>query len=461
MLSRGLMLALPLLVMTGPAEVSASDTAAIETDVDSLFAPLIDRDMVSGSILIARDGHILLAKGYGIANREHDSANTAETVYSLASITKSFTAIAILQLWGQGLLSLDDPVSKYLPDYPQGDRITLRHLLTHTSGIRSYVYLPAYARNERLPLRIEEVIDWFKNEPLEFSPGDHFSYSNSGYALLTYVIQAVSGKSYADYLQENVFGPAGMAASAVDAYTRVVPDRATGYSRDGCSGQATRAEFREPAFAPGAGSAYSTVLDLYRLDRALREGRVLGAQAQDVMVTPRVGTPWGHRYAYGWWVGRSHERRLAHHEGTTQGFACSYRRFLDDDVLVVALLNQDLIVADELFSRLDAIALREPWEPLLGGVSAETLQAVSRYAGVYRMEPDGELIVSLESGRLYVQETGCNRFEAWPMAEGRVFAPGVNALLTFTMDEQTGTVRIRAQYGVLRWLGERDDEAKQ
>ena len=225
--------------------------------------------------------------------------------------------------------------------------------------------------------------------------------------------------------------------------------------------EATRAEFREPAFAPGVGSAYSTVLDLYRLDRALREGRVLGAQAQDVMVTPRVGTPWGHRYAYGWWVGRSHERRLAHHEGTTQGFACSYRRFLDDDVLVVALLNQDLIVADELFSRLDAIALGEPWEPLLGGASAETLQAASRYTGVYRMEPDGELNVSQESGRLYVQETGCSRFEAWPMAEGRVFAPGVNALLAFTEDEKTGKVRIRAQYGVLRWMGERDDAAKQ
>lgn len=460
MLSRALMLALPLLLVTSPVGVNTADTAAIEAEVDSLFAPLVDRDLVSGSVLIAKDGHILLAKGYGLANREHESANTAETVYEIASITKSFTAIAILQLWQQGLLSLDDRVSKYLPDYPQGDRITLRHLLTHTSGIRSYVYLPDYAKNERLPLGIEEVIDWFKNEPLEFSPGDRFSYSNSGYALLTYVIQAVSGKSYADYLQENVFGPAGMTSSAVDAYTRVVPGRATGYSHDGCTGQATRAEFREPAFAPGVGSVYSTVLDLYRLDRALREGRVLGAQTQNVMVTPRVGTPWGHRYAYGWWVGRSHERRLAHHEGTTQGFACSYRRFLDDDVVVVALLNQDLIVADELFSRLDAIALGRPWEPLLGGASAETLQAASRYTGVYRMEPDGELVVNLESGRLYVQETGCGRFEAWPMAEGRIYAPGVNALLAFTEDEATGKVRIRAQYGVLRWLGERDDAAK-
>jgi CubicO group peptidase (beta-lactamase class C family) len=460
MLSRALILALSLLLLSGPVGAAAVDTRAIEAEVDSLLAPLIDRDLVSGSVLIARDGDILLAKGYGLANRECGGPNTPETVHTLASITKSFTAIATLQLEERNLLSLDDPVSKYLPDYPQGDRITLHHLLSHTSGIRSYVFLPGYAKNRRLPLRIEEVIDWFASEPPEFSPGERFSYSNSGYALLTYVIQAVSGMSYADYLEENVFASAGMTSSAVDAYTRVVPGRASGYSRDGCSGQATRAEFSEPSFAPGVGSAYSTVLDLYRLDRALRAGRVLSAKTQETMFTPRVDTPWGHRYAYGWLVGESHGRRLVHHEGTTQGFACSFRRFLDDDVLVVALLNFDFIVADELFSRLDAIALREPWEPLLGVPSEEMLRTMSRYAGVYDMKPDGALTVSLESDRLYVQEAGCDRFEAWPLSSTRAFAPGINALLAFTEDEKTGKFRVRAQYGILRWDGERDNETK-
>jgi len=461
MLSGTLLLVLPLLVVASPAAADSLDAVAIEKQVDRLLTPLVDRDLVSGSVLIARGGNILLAKGFGPANREHGVPNTAETVYSLASITKSFTAIAILQLAEQGLLSVEDTIAKYLPDYPSGDRITLHNLLTHTSGIRSYVFLPDFAEKERLCLSVEEIIDWFKNEPLEFEPGGRFSYSNSGYTLLTYVIQDVSGKSYADYLQENIFEPAGMVDSGVDSYTRIIQGRATGHSRDGCTPKVTRAAFREPSFAPGVGSVYSTVLDLHRLDRALREGRVLSAEMQRMMLTPRVDTPWEHQYGYGWLIGESHGKTIVHHEGATRGFATSFRRFAEDGVLVVALFNQDLIIADELFSRLDDIALDKPWEPLFSGTSKKESDTLTSYVGTYSMEPDGELVVGLDSGRLYIQEHGCSRFEVWSMSRTRGFAAEANALLVFTEEKSTGKVRIRAQYGILRWTGERIEASRQ
>lgn len=455
-----LALGLSLLIAASPAAGDSPDAVAIDKEVDRLLTPLVKRDLVSGSVLIARDGDILLEKGYGQASREHDGRNTPETVYSLASVTKSLTAIAILQLVEQGRLSLDDTIIEHMPGYPSGDQITIRHLLTHTSGIRSYVFISGFGEKERLPLSVEEIIEWFKDEPLEFKPGERFSYSNSGYALLTYIIEKVSGESYADYLQENIFDPAGMTHSGVDSYTRVVKGRATGHSRDGCTGAITRADFREPSFAAGVGSVSSTVKDLYLLDRALHAGRVLREDTQQLMLQPHVETPWGHEYAYGWFVGESHGRRVVHHEGTTRGFATSLRRFVDDDLLVVALFNQDLIIADELFSRLDAIALRRPWKPLFAASSEKKVQALASYVGTYSMEPEGKLVMSSDSGRLYIQEPGCIRFEVWPMSTTRGFATEANALLVFTENEESGKIRIRAQYGILRWTGERARPAR-
>lgn len=445
-----------LLILSVAATGSPTEATSVEQAVDRLLGPLVERNLISGSVLIAHGDSVLLEKGYGLANREHDVTNTGKTVFELASITKALTALSIFQLVEQERLRLDDTVDQFVPDYPSGDKITIGHLLTHTSGIRSYVFLPDFAEKERQPLSVEEIIAWFENEPLEFAPGDRFSYSNSGYALLTYVIERASGESYAEYLKDNVFGPAGMFSSGVDSFTRVVPGRATGYSRDGCTGEITRADFREPGFAPGVGSAYSTVGDLYRLDRALRERRLLSNETQALMTTAHVDTPWGDRYAYGWFVGESRGRKIVHHEGGTRGFMTTFRRFVDDDVVVVALFNQDLMIANEIFSRLDAIAFGETWEPLFPASSSNNAkQALAAYTGNYAMEPDGELAFTAESDRFYIQEPGCSRFEVWPMSATRGFATDANAVLDFSDREEGGKTRIRAQFGILRWEGER------
>jgi CubicO group peptidase (beta-lactamase class C family) len=158
---------------------AASEAPGLEEQVDAVMKPLLDEDLISGSILIARDGRIEVAKGYGPANREHDVPCTADTKYRLASMTKSFTAMAIMMLEERGRLSVDDKLAKYLPDYPQGDKIKLHHLLTHTSGVVNYSALPDHYRVWAMPHTIDQVIARFRDEPLRFEPGTEFGYTTS------------------------------------------------------------------------------------------------------------------------------------------------------------------------------------------------------------------------------------------------------------------------------------------
>jgi CubicO group peptidase (beta-lactamase class C family) len=166
-----------------------------------------------GSVLIAYAGEVLLRQGYGMANLEHGVANSSQTKFRLGSVTKQFTAATILLLQEQGLLEINNLISTYLPNYPEGNQITVHQLLAHTAGIPNYTSFPDYVHKQRTPMTLDEIIAWFSDKPLEFTPGDslrdgkaeRYSYSNSGYTLLTKLIEVVSGQSYADYLQHHIF----------------------------------------------------------------------------------------------------------------------------------------------------------------------------------------------------------------------------------------------------------------
>ncbi|HAA31543.1 MAG TPA: serine hydrolase, partial [Cyanobacteria bacterium UBA8553] len=183
-----------------------------------------------GTVLVAREGEVLLSNGYGLANLEHNIAHTPQTKFRLGSITKQFTATAILQLQEQGLLQVDAPISTYLPNYPNGEQITVHHLLNHTAGIPSYTSFPDYPQKWRTVMSVDELIAWFSDKPLEFTPGDRHNYSNSGYAVLTKIIETVSSQSYADYLQHHIFQPLEMTNSGYDIYEKILPNRASGYT---------------------------------------------------------------------------------------------------------------------------------------------------------------------------------------------------------------------------------------
>src|SRR6185295_430961 len=215
----------------------------------------------NGTVLLSRSGRVVLEKGYGMANFEWDVPNTPSTKFRLGSITKQFTSMAIMQLEERGLLKVQDPIGKYLTDYPKpvADRVTIHHLLTHSSGIPSYTGLPDYGPRMATTSTIAEMIARFKDLPLEFEPGSSYRYDNSGYFLLGAIIEKVGGKPYDVFLQDNIFAPLGMHDSGYDRSTSVLKNRASGYTR-GPRGL-ENAAYLDMGQPYAAGSLYSTVKD--------------------------------------------------------------------------------------------------------------------------------------------------------------------------------------------------------
>lgn len=287
---------------------------------------------LNGSLLVASHGRTIVSQGYGLANREHVVPNTPETKFRIGSLTKAFTAMAVLQLHEKHKLSVDDPIVKYVPDYPNGERITIYHCLTNTSGIPNYTGLPDYwSHTMRLPSTPAQLIDSFRTRRTEFEPGSRFGYSNSGYVLLTAIVETVSGMTYADYIQDRICRPCGMTNTGYYDGVKVLPNLATGYSYDK---EPIQAAYADASLSLGAFGMYSTTEDLLLWDRALRSCRLLDKRLTDKMVTPHRGS-----YACGWMVTDVCGRTCLHHFGDVSGFICDFLRFADDEATIVFLSN--------------------------------------------------------------------------------------------------------------------------
>ena len=216
-----------------------------------------------GAVLVAQDGKVLLSRGYGHANLEWNIPNTPAIKFRLGSVTKQFTAAAILLLEERGRLSIDDPVKKHLPDAPAAwDPVTIRHLLTHTSGIPSFTGFPDYRSFKMFSTPAEKIVASFLDKPLEFQPGEKWNYSNSGYVLLGHLIERISGGTYEKFIQDSIFTPLAMADSGYDSNRTVIPRRAAGYSPSPAG--PVNADFINMTVPHAAGALYSTTEDLLR-----------------------------------------------------------------------------------------------------------------------------------------------------------------------------------------------------
>lgn len=402
---------------------------AVEKAVDAFLKPIVDEDLISGCVLIAKRGEIVLSKCYGPANREYDILNTPQMKFRLGSNTKQFTAMGIMILADEGLLSEDDPVSTYYPDYPEGDRITIHHLLTHSSGIANYNNLPDYGEKMMLPLSIDEVIDWFKDEPLQFEPGEQFAYSNSGYVLLAGIIEKVSGQSYAEFLHDRIFEPLGMHNTGQDVFTEIIKNRATGFGSDGQ--KVYQVPYRDMPFTSGAGSLYSTVNDLFLWDQALYAGTLVSSATMQKIFTPHIAN-----YGYGWFIDERFGRKLIWHGGAINGFLSDISRFVDDSIFAVTLFNYESTFSHAAARGVGAIAVGESPEPLLAdpplAVDPDILAA---YAGKYELMPEYILTVEREEDRLLVRENDGPQLNAAAQTEDKFFIRGLNSLIKFNRDE--------------------------
>lgn len=310
--------------------------------LDAYLSGLAQSGDLRGSVLVARGDTVLLSKGYGVADEASGAPNTATTRFRIGSITKQFTAMAILILQEQGKLRVEDSICRYVSDCPEAWRpIALRHLLTHTSGIPNYTDLPDFPALIETPATLDQLIARFRSLPLQFTPGARWSYSNSGYILLGAVIERVSGQSYSAFLQDHIFTPLGMRGASYDANTPPSPQHATGYLS--AHHQPVYLDMSE--FGP-AGALASTVEDLYRWDRALIAHRLVSQQTMAAMFTPAIPCPAGgcalpsdRGYGYGWFIAAEAGQTLIYHLGRIDGFL-TYNGFSrPDDITVVLLSN--------------------------------------------------------------------------------------------------------------------------
>ena len=254
---------------------------------------------------------MLLSKGYGMANFELNVPNTPQTKFHLGSVSKTFTAAAIMILQERGKLNVHDPLSKYIPDYPNGDRITLHHLLTNTSGIPNVNNFPEYATQSKFPHTPSDLIPMFKQKPLDFEPGTRgYTESNSNYNLLAYIIEKLSGQTYGEFLKQNIFGPLGLRDTNHDGDASVlIANKASGYVPVGAT-SVENAPYLDWSIKTGNGSIYSTVEDLLSWDRALYAEKILKKSSLQQMFTEQ----------YGWFYGKRLNRTVVRMNGRSPGF---------------------------------------------------------------------------------------------------------------------------------------------
>jgi CubicO group peptidase (beta-lactamase class C family) len=333
----------------------SSQSIPIENAVDEYITPYVDSRIFSGSVLIAQGENILLSKGYGMANLEHDVPNTPQTKFRLGSITKQFTAMAILMLQEQGQLNVQDSVCDYVPNCPEAwQPITIHHLLTHSSGIPNLTDFPDFEEMMASGSTVSGTINTFIEKPLHFTPGTKFSYSNSGYIVLGHIIeQSVGNPSYGAYVRDNIFQSLNMTNTGYDHNSLVLSDRASGYFRIDPN-TLGNADYLHMSVPHAAGALYSTVEDLYLWDRALYTEALVSQSSLDMMFLPDKD-----EYGYGWFIGTLLGRKVTAHNGGINGFATSIARFVDDDVVIIVLSNIEDTDPAEITQELAEIVFEE------------------------------------------------------------------------------------------------------
>jgi len=428
--------------------VTASAVSADGDSYSDYLNAAYPADGPGATAIVVKDGEVLFQGARGMADLELGVPLTPDHVFRLGSITKQFTAAAIMLLEEQGKLAVGDPITKYLTDYPtNGYEITIEHLLTHTSGIFSYTSIPGYMMgNEiRADLSTEELVDVFDDLEMDFSPGEQWSYSNSGYVLLGAIIEKVSGQSYADFIEENIFEPLGMNNSHYGG-SQLIPGRAGGYQS--IENGYTNAPFLSMTQPHAAGSLLSTVGDLARWNAGLFGGELLTVESVARMATEfTLNDGEGTGYGYGLSVREIDGTPVIDHGGGIHGFA-TYAVWIPEAKIYIALLcnNPDNLTGPNYVVR--QMAAKAAGDPLptrtVIDLDGGTLD---EYVGVYTISETQSRSVTVEDGRLYTQRTESVRMPALAHAKDAFFYERNFSHFTFERDAEGRVARMLMYQG--------------
>ena len=423
---------------------------ALAANADEYCRAHVSVNQFSGSALVARGTEVLFAKGYGLASVEHQVPNTPQTKFRLGSITKQFTAMAILILQEQGKLSVDDLVTKHVDGCPEAWKdVTIHHLLTHTSGIPSFTSLPGYGASMPLSSSPKLTLDRVRDMPLEFTPGEKFVYSNSGYVLLGQIIEKVSGKPYEKFLPEVIFEPLGMKDTGYDFAAPIIPHRAAGYRRIG--DQLANAAYLDMTIPHAAGALYSTALDLHRWSVALDEGKLISSGAYEKMFTPFKET-----YGYGWFIDKQFGRKRIGHGGGINGFSTYIGRIPDEKLCVVVLSNLEGSPPAAIAGGLAAIALGEKYDiPKERKFIAVDGKVLGSLVGEYEIGPGFVLTISRDGEKLIGQATGQGKTELRAESETQFYVKEASAEIAFVKDDDGKVTKLILRQGGRETEGKR------
>ena len=420
---------------------------ALVSKIDALAeAALAEGSVAALSIGVQRGGDVLLVKGYGLADIENDVPATSETVYRIGSITKQFTAASVMQLVEAGQIGLDDPMTEYLPDYPmQGHEVTIRHLLTHTSGIKSYTGMAEWRPKMKLDLTDEELLDIFSAEPFDFDPGERFLYNNSGFYLLGVIIGKAGDEPYAEYLDTHLFRPLDLPGSSYCDERRIIRGRAEGYQF--VDGELLNDEYLSMNQPGAAGALCSTVVDLLSWTSALRVGRVLSAASYQQMTTRgTLNNGSATSYGFGLGLGSLVGHPSVSHGGGINGFSTQLAHYPEADLDVVVLSNTPGAHVGRVAQTIAKWALGiEVPEVLDEPISAEDIAA---YEGLYELRAGFEITVSSRGGQLFAQATGQGAFRLKAQGDHTFVASfDDNVRVEFVVEGGTATTFILFQNG--------------
>lgn len=399
--------------------ISTGFSQTLESKIDNLLETKYKQDGPGAVALVAKNGNIIYRKAFGKSNLELDVAMIPENVFEIGSITKQFTAVSILILLEQGKLNLDDEITKFIPEYPTQEKIiTVHHLLTHSSGIKSYTSMSSFMKTAKEDKTPKELIDVFKNEEMDFDPGEKFLYNNSGYILLGYIIEKLSGQSYAEFIEENIFKKINMNSSYYGSMSKVIKNRARGYQdKDGY----VNADYLSLTLPYAAGSIMSSVDDMLKWQQALKNNVFVKQETLKLAYTNySLNNGEKINYGYGWAFNDLNGVPTIEHGGGIFGYTTQGIYVPDEEVYVIVLTNCDCNSPSNITTKIAALTIGKPY-PDQSNTIKLSKQQLEKWVGAYEFEEGVIRFITLDGGQLLSQREGSTLFKIYPISPNQFF----------------------------------------
>ncbi|WP_299253628.1 serine hydrolase [uncultured Aquimarina sp.] len=425
-----------LLFFTCTVIFSTVQAQNMEKEIDAIISSMYTADEPGISILVAKDGKTLYRKAFGKASLELDVALKPENVFEIASITKQFTAVAILMLQEQGKLKVEDEITKYIPDYPtNGKKITVHHLLNHTSGIKSYTGMDSFMKSARTDMTPKVLIDVFKDEPMDFDPGEEFKYNNSGYILLGYIIEVITKDTYENFIEKNIFEKIDMNSSYYGSMSELIKNRALGYKQQGDI--YLNADYLSLTLPYAAGSLMSTVDDLLKWQNAISANTLIKkASLEKAINGSTLNNGEEINYGYGWSKTDIQGSKGYAHSGGIFGYTTNGIFLKKENVYVIGLTNCNCKNVRDITMKVAAAVIGKPIPDKKDAI-ALSIDKVKQWVGAYQFEEEVIRHIILKDSKLFSLKEGENlrEFEIFPMKDGSFIFDDGTISYTFSLTD--------------------------